>query len=347
MGEFKSTQLELTAGAMCSTPDCIAIISRLAGVVRERMRKEPEWGLNDAYLAAKYGLLDFAECAAKALTFGIKGDTFETMYRLSRPSLLKQTAFIWRELRKLIIERDERCTSCNKPPNQVHHINWLSRGGHPLDPCNLRSLCSKCHTDQSRCSRSEKAMSPLKGTTLIAGEAVNPRLSRIASPRFSVSQAESPQLGHRPTKSELFNHWEKIRGLVFELLGTWKRTEMVMFGLKMQATRGKCFASAATIASFGNGHKKTWDRLSAFLRSQDLLSTARLMRKNRSLSTNLTDFSLLWSLLLKLLKGTLPKLERLGDGSLWAKLNGEWRPLPDVLLESLPPPEARTQPPLL
>lgn len=355
MGEFKSTQLELTAGALCANPDCAAIISRLAGIVRERMRKEPDWGLNDAYLAAKYGLLDYHECVAKAATFGVGEEAFEVMYQHSRPSLLKRTGIIWRELRKLVIDRDERCTSCNKPPNQVHHITWLSRGGHPLDPCNMRTLCSSCHGDQNRCNGPEKAMSPLIGTIeknpetkktkLLTGEAVNDRLSVVLGSEL----AAPSQLGHRPTKHEVFNQINKIEGLLFGLLGTRKRVAMVMEGLKLQATGGKCFASARTLADKAGAHRKTWDRISAWLRSQALIQTARLMRKNRSLSTNLTDFSLLWALLLILLKGEGPplnsKLERLSDGSLWAKLKGCWIPLQDLLLESLPPPEAQTQPP--
>ncbi len=344
MGEFKSTQLDLTASSLCPNPDCVAIISELAGVIRDRMQKEKEWGLNDAYIAAKYGLLDYGECRAKAATFGVTEEAFEVMSRRSSPSLLKRTAFIWRELRGLIIERDERCTSCNKPPDQVHHINWLSRGGHPLDPCNIRTFCSSCHADQNRCNKAEKVMSPLKGLPLHRGEAVNPRLSVIR--QFNVK--ESSQLGHRPTKSELFNQWTQVHGLLCGLLGTWKRAEMVMEGLRLQATRGKCYASARHLASAGFGHKKTWDRVLSLLRSQDLVTTARLMRLNRSLSTNLTDFSLLWSLLLKLLKGgSSSMLERLSDGSLWAKLKGAWIPLADLLSESLPPPEAQLQPPLL
>lgn len=122
---------------------------------------------------------------------------------------------------------------------------------------------------------------------------------------------------------------------------------MVMGGLWIQATNGKCYASARTLAGKAGANEKTWDRLLAPLRSQDLVETTRLMRGNHSLSTNLTDFSLLWDHLLKLLRGKVPRLERLSDGSLWAKLKGLWIPLEELLLESLPPPEAHSQPSLL
>ncbi len=350
MGEFKAEQLDFNAGALCPNPDCMSIISKLTAIVRERMRKERDWGLNDAYVAAKYGLLDDAECKAKARSFGIKDETFELLWRHSAPTLLKRTAFIWKELRRLVLERDGRCKSCNKPPDQVHHITWLTRGGHPLDPCNMRSLCSNCHGDQNRCNRPTKTVSPLSKTILSTGEAVNSRLSVVLGSESS----DLPQLGHRPTKNELMNHWTKIRDILFDMLGTWKRVNMVMEGLRLQATQGKCYASARYLASAGLANKKTWDRVSLLLRSQALISTARLMRPNRSLSTNLTDFSALWALLLKLLQREEPwhktpaKLERLADGTVWLKkADGAWKSLEELLLQSLPPPEEYSQAPLL
>ena len=56
----------------------------------------------------------------------------------------------WRNMSRQIRARDGwLCTAC-KPrtvgAELVHHIKPLSEGGARMDPANLTSLCSKCHS---------------------------------------------------------------------------------------------------------------------------------------------------------------------------------------------------------
>lgn len=129
----------------------------------------------------------------------------------------------------------------------------------------------------------------------------------------------------------------------------WKRVGMVMEALRLQATRGKCFASAAHLAQEAGGSRKTWDRTLARLRSLFLVSTERLVREDGTQSTNLADFSSLWALVLTVLQDRMATFEHLVNG-IWLKLKGQWKHFEDfleeVLSSSLPPPEARLRSPL-
>jgi hypothetical protein len=49
----------------------------------------------------------------------------------------------WEELKKLIIERDEKCVLCNSDADQVHHRSY-KRGGKELLR-DLTLLCKTCH----------------------------------------------------------------------------------------------------------------------------------------------------------------------------------------------------------
>jgi len=53
----------------------------------------------------------------------------------------------WRRIRLQVFKRDGfRCTKCRKTGRlECHHIVPLEKGGAPLDPENLTTLCRSCH----------------------------------------------------------------------------------------------------------------------------------------------------------------------------------------------------------
>lgn len=169
--------------------------------------------------------------------------------------------------------------------------------------------------------------------------------------RLLVSHDTTPPQGHQPNRHVLFDHWSEVRWILANVLhgnpamcrggDKWKRVEMVLEALRLQATRGKCYASAKYFGGVGFASEKTWDRTIAWLRSHFLVSTERLYREDGTQSTNLADFSSLWALILAVLQDRGVTFERLADG-MWLKLNGLWKHLEDFLKEvlsfSLPPP---------
>ena len=61
----------------------------------------------------------------------------------------------WRNLRKLIIQRDECCVLCGTVDNlQVHHINKAQDLF--FDGDNLMVLCLRCHSKQTRTEQTRK-----------------------------------------------------------------------------------------------------------------------------------------------------------------------------------------------
>src|SRR3990172_4602272 len=74
-------------------------------------------------------------------------------------------------------------------------------------------------------------------------------------------EEKSSQLGHAPNRHVLFDRWDEIRWALKQLAGTWKRTEMIMEALRLQAGSGYCYASAAYLAAAGFGSARTWRRL--------------------------------------------------------------------------------------
>lgn len=54
---------------------------------------------------------------------------------------------VWERTRRRILDRDNyRCRKCGRPGRlEVHHVTPLHRGGAPLDPANLLTLCHGCH----------------------------------------------------------------------------------------------------------------------------------------------------------------------------------------------------------
>jgi 5-methylcytosine-specific restriction endonuclease McrA len=64
----------------------------------------------------------------------------------------------WRNLRQAVKLRDGwRCTNCGRQAAllDVDHIVPIGRGGAPLDPTNLRTLCRTCH-NRKRTRRTPK-----------------------------------------------------------------------------------------------------------------------------------------------------------------------------------------------
>ena len=56
---------------------------------------------------------------------------------------------VWAFVRWLVFERDGwRCVECGRKGRlEVDHIRPIARGGAPLDPANLRTLCRGCHVE--------------------------------------------------------------------------------------------------------------------------------------------------------------------------------------------------------
>ncbi|MFC6770310.1 HNH endonuclease [Halorubrum pallidum] len=46
---------------------------------------------------------------------------------------------------------------------EVDHITPIADGGHPFDPGNLQTLCTKCHTEKTAVENSERASTPSRG----------------------------------------------------------------------------------------------------------------------------------------------------------------------------------------
>ena len=143
--------------------------------------------------------------------------------------------------------------------------------------------------------------------------------------------------GHVPWKV-LRREWNQVRGVLVGLLHVqrtkakagehWKRVEMVMLGLKLQAISGKCYAKARTFASvpfdsYNQSSTKTWYRTVALLKERELIRVARLIREeNNTEAENLIDFAELWALIVKLLKHARAEVV---EGELWVKISGFWK----------------------
>jgi len=55
----------------------------------------------------------------------------------------------WRNLRNAYIMEHPLCASCGRGADMVDHIVPINKGGAPLDPSNLQSLCNSCHNKKS------------------------------------------------------------------------------------------------------------------------------------------------------------------------------------------------------
>jgi 5-methylcytosine-specific restriction protein A len=66
-----------------------------------------------------------------------------------------QGGYFWDAARTYAIHRDRfTCQSCGRRYRvrqlEVDHIVEIARGGAPLDPANLQTLCRKCHREKTR-----------------------------------------------------------------------------------------------------------------------------------------------------------------------------------------------------
>lgn len=331
------TTTEARMSTFCGHPACESILRRLANVVRARLAYDEHPGYNDAMLCVREGLLDFDDGVTFASRCGISEGAFRTFVELDHGrDDLEGTKFVWKELRLLIFERDKGCVRCQDGYQQVHHIRPLSQGGELILPCNLEALCQDCHVAKHRRAQPRVFKpSPVRAEGW-EGLGENVTLYRDKGVRLPAPLRH----GQVPTRHVLFDRWSEIRWILANVLhddatrcsggDRWKRVEMVMSGLKLQATRGKCFASAQYLADKGSGNKKTWDRCLARLRSLFLVWTERLYRSNGSQSVNLTDFSMLWALILRLLNSRNIQFTQLSNG-LWLKQGGVWLHLMDCL----------------
>lgn len=55
----------------------------------------------------------------------------------------------WRKLRNEYIVEHPLCAMCGRAAEMVDHIVPINKGGAPLDPANLQSLCNHCHNIKS------------------------------------------------------------------------------------------------------------------------------------------------------------------------------------------------------
>lgn len=99
-----------------------------------------------------------------------------------------------------------------------------------------------------------------------------------------------------------------IRDALGGMLGSWKRVEMVLTALQMQAYYGRpCFASARFLAGSALCSEKTWDRALARLRAHGLALVRHRRRRSGYRSTNSVDLTPLWQRLVRLLQQALFK----------------------------------------
>jgi hypothetical protein len=136
----------------------------------------------------------------------------------------------------------------------------------------------------------------------------------------------------------LLKHWTDLYYLLLPICLSPQRAEATKQALFLQATKGRCFAKARYLASYGMASEKSWDRNLKRLRGMGLARTIRLQRPNRELSTNLLDLRRLWSFLLRILSQSSCHWEKVGR-EVWYKLSGAWVSLPRLLYLDVGPPD--------
>ena len=76
----------------------------------------------------------------------------------------------WARVRRQVLDRDGwRCQLCGKAGRlEVDHVVPLRRGGEPLDPRNLRTLCRGCHIAKTRLdNRKPRTAAELRWAVLV------------------------------------------------------------------------------------------------------------------------------------------------------------------------------------
>ena len=79
-----------------------------------------------------------------------------------------QGGYFWDAARTYAIHRDRfTCRSCGHRFRvralEVDHIVEIARGGPPLDPANLQTLCRDCHREKTRAFLRGRSRTPLPG----------------------------------------------------------------------------------------------------------------------------------------------------------------------------------------
>lgn len=109
-----------------------------------------------------------------------------------------------------------------------------------------------------------------------------------------------------------------IRDALGGMLGSWKRVEMVLVALRLQAYYDKpCYASARFLAGSAFANEKTWDRALAQLRKHGLVRVGHRTRRSGYRSTNSVDLTPLWQRLVRLLQQALYAATRIRDVRRW------------------------------
>lgn len=57
---------------------------------------------------------------------------------------------VWLKCRARKLRRSPMCERCGAPGEMVHHKKEIKAGGAALDPDNLETLCSSCHSSHHR-----------------------------------------------------------------------------------------------------------------------------------------------------------------------------------------------------
>ena len=61
----------------------------------------------------------------------------------------------------MVLDRDAwRCRVCGSYGNECDHIRPLHRGGAPLDPNNLQTLCRACHIEKTQSENGRASSAP-------------------------------------------------------------------------------------------------------------------------------------------------------------------------------------------
>lgn len=301
-------------------------------------------GPADAYIGYYHRLLTYGEALKLFHSVWFSLDPhgslkrvggFDGMCRSRRARVHRRTTVLWPALRQQIL-KDKICARCGLAPSlHVHHRQPCSRGGEPLDPCNLEPLCAACHHARYRrppVGAKKQAISRIRIFSLVRKESSDYKASSLAPTRY----LKRPEV--------LIKQDQAVMGVLVKFLqGNRRRAEMVSAALRYQGFCRFACPSGQSLATVAGVSTKTWERTLAWLRDQGWVRTWRLVTKTGRDSVNLMDFTVLWHLLLKLLSRKLSEIRWL-RGQWMARVEGFWCSFETVLQlgrpPGRPPPEA-------
>src|SRR4030042_2030178 len=142
--------------------------------------------------------------------------------------------------------------------------------------------------------------------------------------RFTALQQAHRHRGVSPDL--LFRHWDKVQGALIAILGSRKKADMVLEGMRLEAVYGLAFASARHYAAYAGVTGTVWDRLCKHLRQQGWIEVRRLWRPNGTMSTNLISFRRLFAWAFALVRANLRGVRRV-KGTTMVKVHHVWIPL--------------------